>query len=105
MAKKKKNGKIGILYSPGFGAGWSTWVMEWKCKEFMIFDRKLIDAVEKHDLELLQRIMAENYPDAYLGGMSNLRVMYLDPGTVFKINEYDGHESISIAGSDEFFTA
>lgn len=40
----RKDGKIAVLISPGYGAGWSTWAPE-KDVEALLFDAKIVKAV------------------------------------------------------------
>lgn len=43
MEKLEKDGKVAILYSPGFGAGWSTWNSEWA--DQLVFDKEIAEAI------------------------------------------------------------
>lgn len=83
--------KVGIVYSPGYGAGWSTWgVPE------MALDQELAHAIQDGlPFEELEAIAERNWPDEYFGGLRGTRVRWVDPGTLFKIEEYDGNESIT----------
>jgi hypothetical protein len=36
------------------------------------------------------------YPDLYSGGLDSLQIEWVPEGTVFRIHEYDGNESIEI---------
>ena len=40
MNKVRKGGKVAVLYSPGFGAGWSTWASdEYNCERTAELDQ------------------------------------------------------------------
>ena len=95
MKVSDKN-KVGIVYSPGFGAGWSTWG-----KPEMALDQELARAIEdkKKDDEIL-RIIKKNWPDEYCGGVKNLTVEWVDELTQFRIEGYDGSESILFNSDD-----
>lgn len=100
-----------ILYSPGYGAGWSTWnpcidrklMCEWPA---------LIQAVENkehltEDHPAIVSLMAEVkrlHGDEYicLLGMDDLAIATVPDGTMVRINEYDGSESV-ITGYSDFF--
>lgn len=89
--KLSENGRVAVLYSPGFGAGWSTWNTEYPQ---LVFDPAIVKYVEQGELVKLAEYMALKYPDAYLGGMNDLSVSWIPEGTAFRINEYDGNETI-----------
>jgi hypothetical protein len=97
-----RDGKVAVLYSPGYGAGWYTWNDD---QEGMIFDRELVAAVLAEDYAALKEIAARKYPEAYLGGGDKLEIEWLEPGTVFVIDEYDGSESIRPVTEIKTFTA
>lgn len=83
--------KIGIIYSPGYGAGWSTW----GCEK-MALDQELAKAIEKGDWEEIQKVAKKNWPNEYMGGLEDCVVEWVDCGTEFIIKEYDGNESITL---------
>ena len=93
MQKLIKDGKVAVLISPGFGAGWSTWAIG--DRDELLFDAEiaqaLLDGVDYGDIELLAK---SKYPDQYLGGLDDLEVQWVDQGTEFTVEEYDGSESI-----------
>ena len=98
MLKVKRDGKVAVLVSPGYGAGWSTWNTEYA--EQLIFNPKLVELVEAgrqaeitNDLvkELLNLTEDES---VYVGGASDLQIEWIPEGTVFWIDEYDGSESL-----------
>ena len=101
--------KVAVLYSPGFGAGWSTWCHgDLKVQLDMIFDPQIADIVDQGaaDWESKAEAIAQiKYPDSYLGGLHDLQVKWLPIGTQFRINEYDGSESIEINNEIDWITA
>lgn len=97
-------GKIGIVYSPGFGAGWST-SGEDESQHGMALDQELACAIERGvPYSVLERIAQKNWPDEYLGGLKNCKVEWVEPGTPFIIEEYDGYESVRFS-SDNWLIA
>lgn len=96
-----KDGKVAVLISPGFGAGWSTWNREYP---EMLFDPGQADLVIKGDREQMQAYALVKWPDAYLGGLRDLTVIWVDQGQLIKINEYDGSESIEYRDSTDWIT-
>ena len=107
LNKVLKDGKVAVLFSPGYGSGWWTWnkdhdqliyepaVVEW------VLAGKPLDA--RADLELLLR---NKYKHVYIGSnMSDLRVEWLPTGTNFRITEYDGFESLDFATEEDWHVA
>jgi hypothetical protein len=86
-------GKIGIVYSPSFGAGWSTWG-----NPNQSLDQEMARAVEREvSCDELRQIASKNWPEAYQGGIEDgLSVEWVLPGTAFEVQEYDGYESVRI---------
>ena len=102
-----EQGQVAILYSPGFGAGWYTWNTEYP---EMVYDPSIVnillsDAPAEQKLQEILLHANLKYPDAYLGGADDLTVRFLKPGTLFRINEYDGSESIETNDSVEWMVA
>jgi|SRR5665213_790614 len=95
MEKVIRDGKVAVLYSPGFGAGWFTWnTGNPQC----IFHPSIVALVENDEKEkitdeLIQEILGCEY--FYSGGAEDLKIEWVKVGTAFKIDEYDGYESIS----------
>lgn len=95
MDKVVKDGQVAVLISPGFGARWSTWAGEGKAEACLFhpdFVQAALDGVT--DIEpIVDKIFGE---DSYLytGGWRDIVVVYLDEGTSFVVEEYDGSESL-----------
>ena len=94
MQKKTVDGRVAVLYSPGFGAGWYSW----HNIEELLFDPKVVDMVlEKTSAETIELYCQEVYgTKSYYGGAEDLEVKWLPIGTHFRIHEYDGSETIEI---------
>lgn len=87
-----RDGKVAVLVSPGFGAGWSTWNRG--LGDRAIFSPGIVNAIlDGHDPAMN---VAAEFPDSYQGGVSTLTVQWLPIGTLFQIAEYDGSESITV---------
>jgi hypothetical protein len=93
--KVVRENKVAVLYSPGFGAGWSTWNTEHKN---IVYDPTVIAWVEsgkpEDALARLEATLNEKYPRCYLGGMRDLEIQWLPLNTWFIVEEYDGSERI-----------
>ena len=79
-----------VLYSAGWGAGFYTW----GAPREAITDSKLIDLIERGELQLAEGYVEKTYPDAFTGGVQSLVVAQVPKGEPFMIQEYDGSESI-----------
>lgn len=103
MDKLEKDGKVAVMISPGFGAGWSTWNKEHR--DTLLFDAEIAQAVLDGDKAKAARLALEKCPDFYAGGADGLRIAWLDKGTVFDVEEYDGSESLHIIGGRDYSVA
>lgn len=96
-------GQVAVTYSPGYGAGWSTWNTDFVGCEFNpIIAQAVLDGKTPQELS---EIAEKEYPDAYTGGMRDATVAWLDKGTLFIIDEYDGSESIQANTGTEWSVA
>ena len=94
MEKVIRDGKVAVLVSPGFGAGWSSW--NYRCPE-LLFDPEVVKMVEDGTgAETIVMYCEAKYPEGYFGGADDLEVRWLPVGTCFRIHEYDGSESLEI---------
>jgi hypothetical protein len=94
MDKVVRDGLVAVLYSPGYGAGWSTWNSEYSDEELM-FDPGLVDLIlagKEH--EEIAVYVTLKWPDAYLGGLAELDVRWVPVGARFLLREDDGHEDV-----------
>lgn len=105
MEKVIRDGLVAVLYSPGFGAGWSTWNYQFpEC----LYDPEIVEVIESYAIDepydkesemvRMQKIVsiaeAKYGEDFYAGGADDLCIVWLKEGTLFRINEYDGSESL-----------
>lgn len=87
-------GLVAVLISPGFGAGWSTWCSADSQREAMLFDSRLVDYILQTGTEGFGAFAESLGYDTYMGGVDDIQVEWLEPGTRFLVDEYDGSESI-----------
>lgn len=86
------DGSVGVLYSPGFGAGWSTWN-----NNELAFDKRIVEKWlnERPDEDTMRDyIISLGYPEPYMGGYRDLEFAVVPKGKTVFIGEYDGSESI-----------
>lgn len=104
-----KNGKVAVAYSPGYGAGWSTG-NDSKLAETLLFHPDIINMILSNkqfeiDHNWLVEHFGEEFKDVYCGGVSNLNIRWLPVGTQFRIDEYDGSESVIALINDNIYIA
>lgn len=91
MSKVVKDGMVAVLVSPGYGSGWYTCNHE----EDMLFDAGLVDLVlNEADKDKWFDYAESKWPEAYCGGVEQLEVQWVPKGSIFRIEEYDGSESL-----------
>lgn len=92
MNKVIRDGKVAVLYSPGYGAGWSTWNT---ALPELVFDTDVVAWVESGKVGPLPDLKTK-YDDEYIsdGGAQDLEIRWIPVGTKFIIDEYDGAEWI-----------
>jgi hypothetical protein len=96
MEKLVKDGMVAVLVSRGYGAGWSTWMSDYpECLFDPVLAQMIIDGADEMEIATVAQ---KRYPDAYLGGLDGLDVEWLPVGTKFRVDEYDGAESIEYLG-------
>jgi hypothetical protein len=93
MEKVIRDGKVAVLISQGWGAGWYSWHRD---NQELLFSPKLVEMVEQNrKKEIDDQWILENLGiDMYAGGSDGLEIHWLPIGTAFEIEEYDGFESI-----------
>jgi hypothetical protein len=105
MKKIVRDGKVAVLYSPDYGAGWSTWNTE-LATEFM-FESTVVQFIEMEaDDYTIQAYMKDTYGEnACIMGLSTLAICWIPVGTKFRIDEYDGFESVKAYSEDDWTIA
>lgn len=94
MEKVIRDGKVAVLVSHGFGAGWYSWNAAY---QELLFSPKIVEMVEQNRTnEIDEDWVKENLgiEDVYCRGASDLKIHWLSIGTAFKLEEYDGSESL-----------
>lgn len=93
MEKLVKDGKVAVLVSPGFGAGWSSW-SSGEIAEHLLFDTRIIEAFQNGGGEAAAAKVEELWPGEYICtlGAPDLSLEWVDEGSLFYLHEYDGNE-------------
>ena len=108
MELYKKGDTVGVLISPGFGAGWYTWAD----RTFPInvaLDKRVIEKWlelkgDPNGCEKFKEWLSDITNGAYFyaGGWDDLELVFVPEGSIFKIDEYDGNESLLLVTDPEY---
>lgn len=103
MEKIEREGKVAVLISPGFGAGWSTWNREHA--DALCMDARIVGPFLAGGAAAAVQAAADLFPDIYTGGGHKLRVEWVTKGAAFEVEEYDGSESLHVLGDRTYLVA
>jgi len=111
-ARVERDGKVAVLFSPGFGSGWTTWAVgDDGMREIMLFHPLFVELVQRGGLSegaaqaVFSQLGIDERDMPYLGGFDDLAVSWVEKGALFKIREYDGSESIEVFRPDSWTKA
>lgn len=98
-----RDGRVAVLVSPGFGAGWFSW----HGIEALLFDPAVVELVESGaDSSVIEQYCEELYGDEpYFGGAGDLIVEWVPVGSRFRVHEYDGSESLVFESEERWVVA
>ena len=105
------DGNVAVLYSPGYGSGWSTSNTHHPYHQRCIFDPVLVEWVRdgkpSDQINLMDTYVYDVYgSDFYTGcNIENLEIAWVPQGTQFMVQEYDGSESIRTRDGTPWITA
>ena len=106
------DGSMAVAISPGYGSGWSSscdTTVRWQMATDSRFIRFAGDAEYRARYINIKDFIAQNFTepailDSYTGGFDNIQIVFVPRGKMFRINEYDGHESIHFFDPNEYIT-
>ena len=101
MNKLIRDGKVAVLVSPDYGAGWYSWHRI----EELLYDPSIVLWLEAKELDKIEHYLTLKYPNEYFGGLDDLTVEWIDQGTEFRIDEFDGAESIQLKADTKWLVA
>lgn len=109
MERVVKDGKVAVCYSPGYGTGWSS-CADNDLQETLIFHPIIVNMILEGKQNLInEQWLIDNfgkeYEDVYTGGVNDLVIEWVPQGSLVRINEYDGYESVEIYSTDNYFIA
>lgn len=105
MEKLIRGGKVAVLIAPSFGGGWSTWGSQYP---ELLFDIRVVDAKERYlSFTSVEEYIRDKYPNAfiYCRSYDDLVIEWLEEGTEFIVEEYDGAETIKLKCETEWVIA
>ena len=103
VSKLIRNGRVAVLVSYGFGAGWYSWHHDQR----LLFEPTIVEMLEKnvdpYEIEAYCEKMCGD--EIYYGGVKGLSVVWVPVGMQFRIEEYDGAESLKMEQEVHWITA
>ena len=81
-----------------------------KYKEALVFHKAFVDKVlenKREELtdEFICRVLGIHEDSEYFYGKHDLEVVWINVGSIFRIHEYDGFETLILAEDDEYSKA
>jgi hypothetical protein len=101
MNKVRRDGKVAVIYSPHYGAGWYSWHLIPE----LLFDPAVVAMIETDRYEEIESYCAEHWPDAYIGDPEDLTIAWVEEGCEFQIEEYDGAEKLRFKDREQWIVA
>lgn len=95
MEKVIRDGKVAVLLSAGYGAGWGSW--NYGIHDVIMFHPKIVQMVEDgREMDITEEWLEKELglEGVYTGGRDGLYIKWVPEGTKFRIDEYDGAETI-----------
>ena len=93
MNKVVRDGLVAVIVSGGFGAGWSTWN-----EDEDAFDPEIVKWIEGGKVG---EPLKEGDNRSALG-LGQAHIVWLPVGTLFRIDEYDGSETLITLEEEEY---
>ena len=88
------SGRVAVLVSSGFGAGWSTWAggdSSFYAMDKTLVEMKLNKSPASEVASYCEKMQGD---EPYMGGWDDVEIEWLECGESFTIEEYDGSESL-----------
>lgn len=92
MEKYIKDGKVAVVYSADYGAGWYTW----NRIEELLYDPGLVQLVLDNVAPPIIVEYCEARWDISIFSSPRLAVAWVPQGAKFRIEEYDGSETVML---------
>ena len=95
MEKVVRDGKVAIVLSRGYGSGWGSW--NYGVHDVIMFHPKIVQMVEEgREMDITEEWLKSELglEEVFTGGRDGLYIKWVPEGTRFRIDEYDGAETI-----------
>lgn len=105
--KVVRDGRVAVLVSSGYGAGWSSWIGD-RYKDYALFDAEVVALAERGaDSDAVEEHSKAKFGEDYycLLGWSDVKVEWVQQGQGFYVHEYDGNEWLVTEADDEWHIA
>lgn len=101
-----RDGKVAVLISKGYGAGWYTWNREHQELLFLpVVVEMVLNSKSPEDIEAYIDSIYGKDNDIYIGGLGGLTVEWVPQGADFQVHECDGAEQLKLKDRQEWITA
>ena len=101
MDRVVRDGKVAVLYSTDYGAGWYTW----NGIQALLYDPGLVELVLNNASSSDIVEYCEKEWSIQLHGRPRLAVAWVPLGVRFRIEEYDGSETVMLESDYTWMTA
>jgi hypothetical protein len=122
------DGRVAVLVSEGYGSDWSVSIKDAKLKKKMIVDSRLVryvsseefkkeyshnrnlSKIQSHEfIKLLRTLIPEFGHDVNIFGnkiheFAQLTIKFIPLGCAFRIEEYDGNESVKVFNPNDYIS-
>lgn len=110
-------GEVAVVYSPGYGGGYTTWLYGARPDNVQVAVLALIKGtatvhgLTPEDPERTVRVvngrffLYEEWAEEGWSNGDDLVIEWVKPGTLFKIDEYDGAEHVRYASTIDWYIA
>lgn len=106
MNKVIRDGRVAVLYTSAHGAGWYSWhdIPE------LLFDPEVVRMIENPDEDedenTIINYCREKYgTQGYYNGAKSLAIKWIPQGSQFRVQEYDGSETVIVASQEKWIQA
>ncbi len=96
-------GKVAVLYANDYGGGWYTAHQI----EELLFDPEVVDMVERkvNPTEIIEYCVEHYGNNKWFQNAPDLAIAWIPEGSIFRIDEYDGNESVRLQDDDDWIVA
>ncbi len=101
-----RNGKVGVIYSPGFGGGWNNGYVSKEEAAGRLMDKDLVELVLAGKAAEAAELSEERYNEPLSWRDKDvLKVQWVPVGSRFVIRENDGNEHVEIFNEGSWHVA